>query len=424
LHLLLQFRLIIPLNDLLDKYGFYSKQLLEYVPDGRKQITAPDGNIYGMPALEECYHCTLSQKMWINKTWLDTLGLEMPETTDDFYNVLKAFKEQDPNGNGKADEIPLSGCLDWWHTNVDGFLMNAFIYNDGGNRLNLVDGKVIPAFTQDEWKEGLKYLNMLFVEGLLDPEAFVQGPEQLRQLVENDEAIMLGACPTGTPAAFALDTGEATKNYTCVPPLKGPSGAQNTGYYPSTLWAGAFITKNCKYPEVAFRWLDYLLSEEATIRQVFGEEGVDWRPAQDGEIGLDGNPGLIKEINVLPGMYEQNQGIEILCNINKKIFNGRVVDPNDEWYIEKRLADETKKYEGYEPDEVLPPLFMTVDDVKEYSELQAGINQYVTQSIARFITGDMDIETDWEKYLQELKNMGIDRYIEIVQKTYDSQYKN
>ncbi len=74
-------------------------------------ITAPDGNIYALPQVNECYHCMYQQRMWIYKPWLDKLGLKMPTTTDEFYEVLKAFKTKDPNGNGKADEIPLSGSI-------------------------------------------------------------------------------------------------------------------------------------------------------------------------------------------------------------------------------------------------------------------------------------------------------------------------
>lgn len=80
-----------------------------------KAVTFPDGNIYGIPAYapeignEYCY------RAWINKTWLDALGLEMPSTIEEFYNVLKAFKEQDPNGNGKADEIPMIGATNGWN---------------------------------------------------------------------------------------------------------------------------------------------------------------------------------------------------------------------------------------------------------------------------------------------------------------------
>ena len=96
--------------------------------------------------------------MWINKTWLENLGLEMPTTTEEFENVLKAFKDQDPNGNGVADETPLSGSITGWNTGVENPLLCAFLYNDGSSssyRVNLEDGKVSFAPSMDKFKEGL-----------------------------------------------------------------------------------------------------------------------------------------------------------------------------------------------------------------------------------------------------------------------------
>ncbi len=70
--------------------------------------TAPDGHIYALPQWADCYHCTYPDKLWINSTWLKKLGLQVPKTTEDLRNVLLAFKTKDPNGNGKADEIPMT----------------------------------------------------------------------------------------------------------------------------------------------------------------------------------------------------------------------------------------------------------------------------------------------------------------------------
>src|SRR5512138_3927199 len=145
---------IIPLNDLIDKYSVEFKKVLETAPATKDLITLLDGKIYALPDYNECYHCSMSQKMWVYKPWLDKLGLKIPETTDEFYAMLKAFKEKDPNGNGKADEIPLSGGLQAptgapWNTLLDSFLMNSFVYNDritpNGARHLYLDGTTVKA---------------------------------------------------------------------------------------------------------------------------------------------------------------------------------------------------------------------------------------------------------------------------------------
>ena len=125
--------LLLPLNDYIDKYGVEFKKVYEAYPQIEDLITMLDGKIYGLPHVNDCYHCSMAQKMWVYQPWLDKLGLEVPTTTEEFYQMLKAFKEQDPNGNGEADEIPLSGTTftnGGWHSPIDEFLMNSFIYND------------------------------------------------------------------------------------------------------------------------------------------------------------------------------------------------------------------------------------------------------------------------------------------------------
>ncbi len=191
---------LVPLNNLIEKYGVNTQQVFNQLPNVKELITSTDGNIYALPQIEQCYHCSFVQRMWIYKPWLDTLNLSVPTTTDEFYKVLKAFKENDPNGNGIADEVPLSGALTGWNSNIDGFLMNSFIYNgkiNNPNRMYLEKGKVVVPYNKPEWKEGLKYLHKLYAEGLLAPESFTQDRDQLTRLGENPDAPILGAVASG-----------------------------------------------------------------------------------------------------------------------------------------------------------------------------------------------------------------------------------
>ena len=223
-----------PLNELIDKYTVNVKRILEDYPIYEMTSTRADGNIYAVSQYNECYHCMASQKMYINMKWLDTLGMDVPETTEEFREVLRAFKTRDPNGNGKADELPMSGVGGDWHSNIDGFLMCAFIYNDSGNRLNLENGKVVPAFTQPEFLEGLRYINSLYEEGLIDKEMFVQDRQILIQLVEGDYN-RIGSAPLGHSGMMADRTNPGRiYDYKTLPPLTGPKGVKTTGYYPPT----------------------------------------------------------------------------------------------------------------------------------------------------------------------------------------------
>ena len=208
--------LFLPLNDLIEEHAPRLKRIFEVYPAAKAALTAPDGNIYSMPFLEDCYHCTMSQKLWIYQPWLDTLGLEMPTTTDEFEQVLLAFKEQDPNGNGQADEIPLSTTMseEGWQNRLDLFFMNSFIYNPGqenpgGPWLILRDGRVTPVYNTPEWKEGLKYLQRLYSQGLIDPQSFTQDIDGLQRLGNNPDEVILGSVPAGYMGVFIAARGDA-----------------------------------------------------------------------------------------------------------------------------------------------------------------------------------------------------------------------
>ena len=306
-----------PLDDYLAEQAFYITEFFEEFPLLKKIATMPDGNIYAMGRFELCYHCYTAQKVWYNKTWLDKLGLAVPETTEELYQVLKAFKEQDPNGNGKADEVPFSGATTGWHSYVDGFLMNPFVYNDGEDRLVLDNGTVSAAFTTPEWRDGLRYMNRLVSEGLLDRESFIQDRNQRMQMVEG-ETIVLGMAPAGHPGVFSQLRGEPTKNYRALPPVRGPKGIRQATYYPPEHRFGVdyrfAITRVAENPVAAFRWVDYMFSEDALLHLYFGEENVDWRYAKPGEIGVDGEPAWFNDgkaagsgLSGVHTMSQQNQ---------------------------------------------------------------------------------------------------------------------
>src|SRR5690625_1911271 len=211
------------LNDLIDDYGIETQRMFEEIPIIKDSITTPEGEIYSLPQVNECFHCTMPEKMWIYKPWLEKLDLDMPTTTDELHDVLKAFKEQDPNGNGKDDEIPLSGMKNSWREKVTGFLMTPFIYSD----LHEIDGEIIAPWDKPEWKEGLTYLHEMYEDGLIYEGSFTQDLEQFKKLGENANEVILGSAIAATPSSFVRqdksDEGRM-QDYVAVPALEGPEG--------------------------------------------------------------------------------------------------------------------------------------------------------------------------------------------------------
>ncbi|MDL2233124.1 extracellular solute-binding protein [Ruminococcaceae bacterium OttesenSCG-928-L11] len=299
---------ILPINDLLENHSIHMKEQLDAYEGWREIITLPDGNIYAMPRMNECYHCMYYGKMWINQEFLKNVGLENPTTIEEFHTMLLAFRDQDANGNGDPnDEIPMIGAIDTFGSKIDTYLMSAFIYDDGENRLFLRDGTVTAAFAQPEFQEGLKYLNMLFNDDLIYKESFTQTRDVRNKINSQKYESICGAMPNTHHVIGTREVDEPARwlDYKAIPPLVGPNGLQTTRYdyynnFQSERTAG-LIPDTCKDPALIMRWLDWFMSEEGTTMLILGEEGLGWEQPDPGSTGVDGTPATYKIKVLKPG---------------------------------------------------------------------------------------------------------------------------
>src|SRR5699024_4242572 len=160
----------LPLNDLIDEYAPNLKKLMEDQPEIKKAITFPNGDIYSLPNLYDPEFASLlmNASPWINKEWLDELGMDMPETTDEYYEFLKAVKDNDLNGDGEMDEVPFgSPGIEY----IVRWLRGSFgIGNRGTEYIDLDPETEDVRFyvTTDRYKDLLQYLNKLYSEGLIE----------------------------------------------------------------------------------------------------------------------------------------------------------------------------------------------------------------------------------------------------------------
>lgn len=415
---------LIPLNDLIDTYSVELPRLFEEIDWLKALITSPDGNIYALPQINECYHCTLGQKLWINQTWLDALGLPMPATTEEFEATLRAFKNDDPNRNGIADEIPLSGANTGWNAKVPENLMNAFIYNDGSTetfRVQLLDGGVDFTPDNEEFKAGLAWLTSLYEQDLIDPSAFTQPAAQLKELAVSKVSI-LGAVAAGAPTVFSQMGSKRSSEYVAIPPLKGPDGVQYTYHNPFGISLGQFaITSANKNPIETIKWIDYLYSELGTRRALEGREGEEWVKPKAGTIAINGGPAEWKRNVSLQDIQNITwQNIPLGAVTSQYRLSELAGDPTKTEGFETRLFNETfNKYDGFQPDEVFPPLFIPVAYIDEMAKIKKPLLDFVRESMAKFITGVLDIDADWDEYISDLKALDSVRYEEILQIAYD-----
>ncbi len=430
----------IPLEDLIDNHMPNLKKLLDERPGIREFLTAPDGHIYSLPDFNECFHCSVAQKLWIYQPWLDKLGLDMPETTEDLYKVLVAFRDQDPNGNGLKDEIPFAGSVGGWLNHVEGFIMNSFIYSNMVASLDVSaessigfyrDGDVIKTIVNtQEYREGLRYLNKLYKEGLLYPPSFTQDAKQLTQLVEGPEQPIVGVAPGGYSGMFSIVGSERYRGFRAVPPLKGPTGEQNTrSFLQQPVIGGLVITKDAKHPEVIARLMDYLYTTEGTLTSNNGFEGEGWEWAKPGQVGLDGKPALWTMLKPWNDMDPQNDAFVMLgvrANTSRN-RDGQAVDPNVDIYSDAGLETllyqvSAELYKPYErPEKEIPTLRFLEEESDAFATKKVAYANYVRQSLVKFVTGDMDLDRDWNTYLRNLDSLELPAILAVNQKAYDRQ---
>ena len=432
--------LILPLNDLIAEHAPAIADALEAEPDFATLATAPDGTIWGLPQWNDCYHCSYPYKFWINTEWLDTLGLEMPTTPEELYDVMTAFKNDDPNGNGVADEIPITGSAQW---SIVPFIMNAFIPNAfntgaGANSQPVslgLDGDTVQMQTmQDGWREGLRFLHRMWEDGLIDQAAFSQGGDTMQATGNNAEAVIVGgftAMHPGIGVSIGQEDGRDNL-YDPLPPLNGAEGEITTYQLPSVPGATFVITKEADEVEqqVIMEIMNYLFTPEGHIRAQFGEEGIGWRQPEEGEIALDRDlePSLVD----LP-LDEENEADyngswgPMAQVFDTEEFRNAQVQPEDIYTqegFERRLFEATTLYEGKESDAILPywNLWVPLEDASELATLTTNIESNVATATAEFITGVRDPENDgdWQSYLDGLQGLGVDRYVEIWQAAYDA----
>lgn len=429
---------LVPLQDLIAENGPTITQTLDAVPEYRTLATSPDGNIWGLPEWNDCYHCSYPSKLWMNTTWLDNLGLEQPTTPDELFDVLMAFKNDDPNGNGVADEIPLTANA---RDSVVPFIMNAFISNAwsiGGSTqptsLGLdASGQVQMQPAQDGWRQGLEFLNRLWENDLIDESAFSQDPDAMQSKGNSAEGVLIGSYTGVHPGIFVTigQEDERDTQYDALPPLTGPGGNNATFVLPSTPGATFVITNKASEAkqQKLIEILDYIFTEEGHLQGEFGTEGINWAYAEDGDIALD------QELDAVWKTLVTEEGDEAAINngwgamaqyASTAEFRNSQVQPLEVYTpegYERRLFDATGLYDGTDISGIFPywNAWVPVADAPELSTLQTNVENYVSTSTAEFITGARDPGDDaaWQTYVEGLTGIGADRYVEIWQNASD-----
>ena len=403
-------------------------------------LTMADGEIYYLPTYGHSPNGEVFGRLWYYEPWLEEIGMDVPTTIDEFYEVCKVITETDLNGNGKKDEIALggdglgSGQTDYWFN----CLMCAFVYAWDKEYRIIEDGVVNYAYNTEAWREGLRYIKKFFDDGIIPKETLTQSKNQwYAQICADEQTVWCFGDwepynTTNKPYEWVVDND-------CLMPLAGPDGTAYAMYRPGMPGLGGAITIDCENPEAAFLVANMFCSEELSITKRFGQRGVDWdywdeAKIEDKESYAAYDPS--KEIYII--CYNDGEfwsGTEIQNRsymgyapglYGDKVFSGRATKvkglTEDEQYVLDAQNEVIAAYNAlheYVPEQVFDYAPLTTEETEQIAEIKSSIKSYMLEMTGAFLAGNKDLDADWDSYLAELKKIGIDEIIEVYQTAYD-----
>ncbi|RKF17885.1 extracellular solute-binding protein [Alginatibacterium sediminis] len=402
----------VPLNDLIAEHAPHIKALFDERPNVYNSIKAHDGNVYYIPYIPDGKY---GRAYFIRYDWLNKLGLETPQNVDELYQVLTAFRNNDPNGNGKKDEVPfftrhweeLIRLVTLW----DGRSSGSDKYHD----FYVEDGILAHGYVGDNYREGIKNLAKWYEEGLIDAEVFTRGSRSREYLLANDLGGMTHdwfASTSGYNDALADKMPDFL--FKAFAPPASPSGKRVEEHRRSQVknsgWAISYSNENVVE---TIKYFDFWFSEEGRRLANFGVEGVHYDM-------IDGKP-IFKDTVLNSDTPVTSQ----MWAIGAQVQRGFQQDyANEEQWSNKFALDGIALYD--QGDYLLEPFLgvsMNTEEKGVYDKHWITIRDYMLEMQQAWILGARDIDEDWDTYQDQLKRMGYPKVIKAMQSAYDRAYK-
>lgn len=398
---------LIPLNDLIAEYAPNIQKLFETYPALEAMCTSSDGNIYALAGWWGDINDYVPDYLYIRQDWLDNLGLEMPNTIDELYDVLVAFKELDANGNGDAtDEIPLAtknGLMQLY------YLMTGFGYETNSLWYTDAEGNVHYAAVEEQYKEMLTFLNKCYQEGLISDD--LDGT-LLTQNITEDKVGIVCHDPADNMASsddLAL-TGNPNCNYQFMPVIQATEDGTAKMTKRSLTWHYYGITSACENPEAAIKWIDYVYaSEDGRMLYSYGIEGLSYEKDENGEIRftdlITNNEtytsafSALRSIGAWPTYFINDSGEAFM-----KIFEGTKVE-------DACLAAYGNMVDPF------PEMLGTADESEIYTSLWPDLSTYLEEMFTAFVIGTESLD-NFDNYVETANSMGMQEIIEIKAAQY------
>lgn len=397
----------LPLNDLMEKG--YVKNYVSFLkenPEIAKMIQSSDGQYAGFPYLfmpQEVGYGTIARK-----DWLDKLGMAVPETIDEWHAMLKAFKEK------MGATAPYSYVL----TMDEPLLAGAF---DTGGDFYVKDGKIMYGPADPGFKQGLEVWHQWYMEGLVDKDLATISRELTESKMTTGEAGVTFSYTTMFPN---MEKAGALKDpaYKLVPlpyPVleKGQKPRFDSSYsappYNKRVTI-AMITTDCKNPEAAARLLDYAYSEEGNMLYNYGVEGESYVVNSDGSIAYTDkihNDTEGRSFSQMRAIYSRSYSDGPYAHDLRRSFAENILP------VQKQSIETWSNNSAF--DFRLPMLRHTEEENQELGNIMTEIKTYKDEMHLKFMLGDESLD-NFDRYVAEMKSMGLDRVIEIMQKALDT----
>lgn len=395
------------LNDLIDKHAPNIKKFLEERPDVKEYASGPDGNMYFIPYIPDG---KVSTGYMIRQDWLEKLQLEVPTNVDEFYQVMKAFRENDPNGNGLKDEIPIFNRNNWEVYR----LVNLWGARSGGRDKDFYvdeNGKVRHPFVDTEFKTGIANVAQWYKEGLIDPEIFTRGKNS-RDVLFGDNLGGFTHDWFGSTADYNTKLKDKIQGFN-VQAIAPPADVNGKQWEEDTRdpikpdgWA---IAGSNQHPVETIKYFDFWFTEEGRRLANFGVQDLHYDM-------VNGKP--IFKNNILHG---EKAVTTLLWEVGAQIPIGFWQD----FEYEKQWLnqDAVRGMEMYEQNnyciERMPKLTFNAEEQKIYDAKWPAIKAYLDETTQNWILGGENVEAGWDKYIKTLDTMGMQDILKAYQSAYD-----
>ena len=391
---------ILRLNDIFEQYAPNLMAFLAANPDIDRMIRTDSGSYYCFPFIRGDFMLLLSTGLIVRQDWLDELGLELPQTIDDWYSVLSAFRDAKgldaPFTNYNLNNMPFAYAF--------GVIPRNFMIG--------MDGSIVYSPIEDGYRDYLATLAQWYREGLIDPD-----------ILTNNFNAASTKMTRGTSGAVVAPIGSGIGVWTASARQQNPSFALagapipvlNRGDRPHLSFAvhpypgiaSAAITAQARDIERAARFLDYSYSEEGMLLNNFGIEGESFN-------WVDGYPLYTDFIMQNPNGWPIAQALAAYARSQAE---GPFVQDARfrEQYFD--LPEQKQAFEAWSFPEMLkhivPPITPTPAESAEMARIMSEVNIYQREMESKFIIGTEPM-TNWTTYVTTIRRMNIDRAIEIM----------